>query len=94
LESNIELKFTPSLKDTAYNISIASDTVLTLSLLPGKKWANPTTVDGMTLYLTELRFHGGNLREGSGRVAGFTMFPFCMFYFFKLSNHVKSRLTL
>ena len=49
LESNIELSFTPSLKSTSYNISIASDTVLTLSLLPGKKWANPSTADGMTL---------------------------------------------
>lgn len=51
LESNIELKFTPSLKPSAYNITIASDTVLTLSLLPGKKWANPSTADGMTLYV-------------------------------------------
>jgi hypothetical protein len=52
LESNIELKFTPSLKSSAYNITIASDTVLTLSLLPGKKWANPSTADGMTLYVS------------------------------------------
>jgi hypothetical protein len=49
LEQNIELKFTPSLKNTAYNLSIASDTVITLTLNPGKKWANPSTVDGMTL---------------------------------------------
>jgi len=70
LESNIELMFTPSLKPGAYNVSIASDTVLTLSLLPGKKWANPSTADGMTLYLTELKLHGGhNLLENAVSVA-------------------------
>jgi len=70
LESNIELSFTPSLKRTAYNLSIASDTVLTLTLLPGKKWANPSTTDGMTLYLTELKFHGGeNLLSAAKSVA-------------------------
>jgi len=70
LEQNIELKFTPSLKNTAYNLSIASDTVITLTLNAGKKWANPSTPDGMTLYLTELRFHGGeNLLENAASVA-------------------------
>ena len=70
LESNIELSFTPSLKRSAYNLSIASDTVITLTLLPGKKWANPSTTDGMTLYLTELKFHGGeNLLASAKSVA-------------------------
>jgi len=36
-------------------LSIASDTVLTLTLLPGKKWANPSTVDGMTLCVIIVR---------------------------------------
>jgi len=66
LEPNVELSFTPNLKRSSYNLSIASDTVLTLTLLAGKKWANPSTTDGMTLYLTELKFHGGsNLLDGA-----------------------------
>ena len=67
LEQNIELSFTPSLKRSSYNLTIASDTVLTLTLLPGKKWANPSTTDGMTLYLTELKFHGGENLLGSAK---------------------------
>jgi hypothetical protein len=70
LDKNIQLKFTPTLKDTSYNLTIASDKVLTLSLIKGKKWANPSTVDGMTLYLTELSIHGGeNLLENAASVA-------------------------
>jgi len=70
LDKNVELKFTPSLKPTAYNLTIASDTVLTLTLLGGKKWANPSQADGMTLFLTDLRFHGGeNLLDDAAAVA-------------------------
>mmetsp|Transcript_20491 Transcript_20491/g.24263 ORF Transcript_20491/g.24263 Transcript_20491/m.24263 type:complete len:881 (+) Transcript_20491:59-2701(+) len=70
LDKNVELKFTPSLRAEAYNLSIASDKVLTLTLLPGKKWANPSTVEGMTLYVTDIRIHGGeNLLNDAVAVA-------------------------
>lgn len=70
LSKNVELKFTPTLKSSSYNLTIASDKVLTLTLLPGKKWANPSVVDGMTLYVTEIRIHGGdNLLENAVPVA-------------------------
>uniref|UniRef100_A0A7S2SQB8 SbsA Ig-like domain-containing protein n=1 Tax=Rhizochromulina marina TaxID=1034831 RepID=A0A7S2SQB8_9STRA len=60
LESAVSLKFTPSLKPSAYNISIVSDTVISLALNPGKKWTNPSSADGMTLYLTDLSINGVN----------------------------------
>jgi len=58
-ESEVELKFTPSLKAQAYNLSIVSETVLSLALKEGKKWTQPGTTDGMTLYLTSLTIGGG-----------------------------------
>ena len=49
---HIDLKFTPSLKPGAYNLSVVSDTVISLALRSGKKWGNPHTTDGMTCTLT------------------------------------------
>jgi len=56
---HIELKFTPSLKPSAYNLSVVSDTVISLSLRAGKKWGTPHTTDGMTLYLDAIFMNGG-----------------------------------
>jgi len=67
---HIDLKFTPSLKPSAYNLSVVSDTVLSLALRSGKKWGNPHTTDGMTLYLDEIRMNGGaNMLEDEKEVA-------------------------
>merc|ERR1719424_1559649 len=56
---HIELKFTPTLKPSSYNLSVVSDTVISLALNPGKKWSSPSTTDGMTLYLMSVSFYDG-----------------------------------
>lgn len=69
--NSLNLKFTPSLKPSQYNLTVVSDTVLSLTLLPGKRWANPSTTDGLTLYLTEITITGqaGNQLEDAVPVA-------------------------
>jgi hypothetical protein len=58
-ENEIELKFTPALNKNSYNLSIVSETVISLALKEGKKWTKPATADGMTMYLTSLTIAGG-----------------------------------
>lgn len=68
---DIKLSFTPTVKASSYNVSILSDTVIVLSLNPGKKWSNPSTVDGMTLYLMEIKMgeYGANQLEDAVQIA-------------------------
>jgi len=43
--------------------------VLSLSLVKGKKWGNPSTSEGMTLYLTDLSIRGANQINDAKQVA-------------------------
>mmetsp|Transcript_11821 Transcript_11821/g.14771 ORF Transcript_11821/g.14771 Transcript_11821/m.14771 type:complete len:921 (-) Transcript_11821:1207-3969(-) len=53
--SSIQLKFVPPMAQGTYKITVASETVLSLGLLPGKSWPFEPNVDGSptSIYLTE-----------------------------------------
>jgi hypothetical protein len=69
MPNDVECVFSPKVDPSVYTVNIVNDIMLSLTLNPGKKWAENPTVEGITLYLVELKIRGENRLNGIDDVA-------------------------
>jgi hypothetical protein len=69
LATDIECVFTPIIDPSIYTLNVANDIMLSLSLVPGKKWMEAPAPEGNTIFLVELKVQGSNVLEGASDVA-------------------------